>query len=98
MGFFSGGGGGAAGIGGSTGATDNAILRADGTGAATLQNCDLNVDDATTTTQNNVAITNQHSGQTNSALVLTPKGTGLLLSGRSLTGPARAGMREEQKR
>lgn len=89
MGFF--GGGAAAGIGGSTGATDNAILRADGTGAATLQNSDLNVDDATTTTQNNVAITNQHSGQTNSAIVLTPKGTGALIAGPKPDGTATGG-------
>jgi hypothetical protein len=91
MGFFGGGGGGSAGIGGSTGATDNAILRADGTGAATLQNSDLNVDDATTTTQNNVAITNQHSGQTNSALVLTPKGTGAFIVGPKPDGTATGG-------
>ena len=90
MGFF-GGGGSAGGIGGSTGATDNAILRADGTGAATLQNSDLNVDDATTTTQNNVAITNQHSGQTNSALVLTPKGTGAFIVGPKPDGTATGG-------
>jgi hypothetical protein len=45
MGFF-GGGGSAAGIGGSTGATDNAILRADGTGAATLQNSAIVIEDA----------------------------------------------------
>ena len=64
------------GIGGSTGATDRAILRASGTGGATAQNSALNVEDASTTTLNNVAITNQHSGQTNSALVLQPKGTG----------------------
>jgi hypothetical protein len=89
MGFF--GGGGSAGIGGSTGATDNAILRADGTGAATLQNSDLNVDDATTTTQNNVAITNQHSGQTNSALVLTPKGTGAFIVGPKPDGTTTGG-------
>jgi hypothetical protein len=44
MGFF--GGGGSAGIGGSTGATDNAILRADGTGAATLQNSAILIDDS----------------------------------------------------
>jgi hypothetical protein len=35
------------GVGGSTGATDNAILRADGTGGATLQNSVLTVDDTT---------------------------------------------------
>lgn len=68
------------GIGGSTGSVDNAILRADGTGGATLQSADISIDDATTSTQNNVAITNQHSGQTNSSLVLTPKGTGALLA------------------
>ena len=44
MGFF-GGGGASAGIGGSTGATDNAILRADGTGGATLQNSNIIIED-----------------------------------------------------
>lgn len=91
MGAFFGGGGASAGIGGSTGATDNAILRADGTGAATLQNSDLNIDDASTTTQNNVAITNQHSGQANSALVLTPKGTGAFIVGPKPDGTATGG-------
>lgn len=89
MGFF--GGGGASGIGGSTGATDNAILRADGTGAATLQNSDLNIDDASTSTQNNVAITNQHSGQTNSALVSTPKGDGAFIVGPKPDGGTTGG-------
>ena len=46
MGFF--GGGGSAGIGGSTGATNNAILRADGTGAATIKNSSILIDDAVT--------------------------------------------------
>jgi len=76
-GFF--GGGGSAGIGGSTGATDNAILRADGTGAATLQNSDIIIDDASTSTENNVTIRNNHS-QTNSSIVLSPKGTGSFLA------------------
>jgi len=89
MGFFGGGEG--AGIGGSTGAIDNAILRANGTGANTLQNSDLNVDDATTTTQNNVAIANQHNGQTNSALVLTPKGTGAFIVGPKPDGISTGG-------
>ena len=75
---FFGGGGASVGIGGSTGATDNAILRADGTGGATLQNSDLIIDDATTTTQNNVTIANNHS-QTDSAFVLCPKGTGAFI-------------------
>jgi len=165
MGFF--GGGGSAGIGGSTGATDNAILRADGTGAATLQNSALNVEDAVSpfscagvastdvitavghnfvsnqgvifptltggsgltaattiyfvrdisgdtfkvstssggsavnfTTditagtviaiQASVSITNQH-GETNSALVLTPKGTGAFIVGPKPDGTATGG-------
>ena len=74
-----------------TGAVDNAILRADGTGGATLQNSDLNIDDATVSTQANVAITNQHSGQANSALVLTPKGTGALVVGPRPNGAASGG-------
>jgi len=74
-----------------TGAVDNAILRADGTGGATLQNSDLNIDDATVSTQANVAITNQHSGQTNSALVLTPKGTGAMIAGPKPDGTATGG-------
>lgn len=59
-----------------SGSVDNAILRADGTGGSTSQGSAINVEDASTTTLNNVALTNQHSGQTNSALVLQPKGTG----------------------
>jgi len=39
-------GGGAAGIGGSSGSVDNAVLRADGTGGATIQSSDLAVSDA----------------------------------------------------
>jgi hypothetical protein len=81
----------AAGVSGSTGSTDNAILRADGTGGATLQNSDLVIDDATTSTQNNVAITNQHSGQTNSSLVLSPKGTGAFILGPKPDGAATGG-------
>ena len=81
----------AAGVGGSTGSVDNAILRADGTGGATLQSANISIDDATTSTQNNVAITNQHSGQTNSALVLTPKGTGALIAGPKPDGTTTGG-------
>jgi hypothetical protein len=68
-----------AGVGGGTGSTDNAILRADGTGGSTLQDSALVIDDATTSTQANVAIRNNHS-ETNSALVLSPKGTGALIA------------------
>jgi len=74
-----------------TGSVDNAILRADGTGGATLQNSDLNIDDATVSTQANVAITNQHSGQANSALVLTPKGNGALVAGPKPDGTVTGG-------
>jgi len=35
-----------AGVGGSTGSTDNAVLRADGTGGATLQNTGVTIDDS----------------------------------------------------
>ena len=80
----------AAGLSG-TGSVDNAILRADGTGGATLQNSGIVIDDATTSTQNNVAITNQHSGQTNSALVLSPKGTGAFIAGPKPDGTATGG-------
>jgi hypothetical protein len=78
-------------IAGTTGAVDNAIIRADSTGGATVQSSDLNVDDATTSTQNNVAITNQHSGQTNSSLVLSPKGTGSFILGPKPDGTISGG-------
>lgn len=44
------GSGGGGGIGGSTGATDNAILRADGTGGSTLQTSGITIADGTTGT------------------------------------------------
>jgi hypothetical protein len=80
-----------AGIAGSTGSVDNAILRADGTGGATLQDSGIVIDDATTSTQNNVAIVNAHAGQTNSALVLSPKGTGAFIAGPKPDGTATGG-------
>jgi hypothetical protein len=49
------------------------------------------IDDATTSTQANVAIVNSHAGQTNSALVLTPKGTGALILGPKPNGAASGG-------
>jgi phage gp37-like protein len=66
----------AAGVSGST-STDNAIVRADST-ANTVQESALVIDDATTSTQNNVAVRNVHS-ETNSALVLCKKGTGAFI-------------------
>lgn len=74
-----------------SGSVDNAVLRADGTGGSTSQSSDLNIEDATTTTANNVTISNQHSGQTNSSLVLTPKGTGAFIVGPKPDGTASVG-------
>ncbi len=78
-------------IAGTLGTVDNAVPRADGVGGVTAQGSDINIDDATTTTQNNVAITNQHSGQTNSALVLSPKGNGAFILGPKPNGAASGG-------
>ena len=79
-----------AGVGGSTGATDNVILRSDGTGGAAVQDSALVIDDATTSTQNNVALRNNHS-ETNSAIVITGKGTGSLIWGPKPDGTAVGG-------
>jgi len=79
------------GIGGTLGTVDNAVPRADGVGGYTAQGSDIIIDDATTTTQNNIAIRNDHSGQTNSALVLTPKGTGAFILGPKPDGTATGG-------
>jgi len=76
---------------GTVGTTANAVVRASGTGGVTASGSDLVVDDATTSIQNNIAITNQHSGQTNSALVLSPKGTGAFIVGPKPDGTATGG-------
>ena len=65
--------------GGSVGAVDNAVLRAD-VGTGIVQNSGIIIDDVVTATQDNVAIRN-NSAATNSALVLTPKGTGAFILG-----------------
>jgi hypothetical protein len=78
-------------IAGTLGTVDNAVPRADGTGGVTAQGSDIVIDDATTSTANNVAITNQHAGQTNSSLVLSPKGTGALILGPKPNGAASGG-------
>lgn len=78
-------------IGGSTGSTDNAMLRADGTGGATIQSSDISIDDATISTQANVTVANIHSGQTNSSLVLSPKGTGAFILGPKPDGATAGG-------
>jgi hypothetical protein len=56
-----------------------------------VQGSDIIIDDATTSTQNNVAIRNDHTSQTNSALVLTPKGTGAFILGPKPDGTTTGG-------
>jgi hypothetical protein len=80
----------AGGVGGGTGSTDNSILRSDGTGGSTLQDSALVIDDATTSTQANVALKNNHS-ETNSSLVWTGKGTGALIWGPKPDGTSTGG-------
>lgn len=68
-----------AGIGGSTGSTDNAILRADGTGGATLQNSAFVIADIATASPNNTVnhASIQATGTTSNVSVsVVPKGTG----------------------
>jgi len=77
-------------ISGSTGSTDNAILRADGTGGSTMQSSDIVIDDATTSTQANVAIRNVHSSSS-SSIVITPKGNGALIFGPKPDGTSTGG-------
>lgn len=69
---------GSAGIGGSTGATDNAILRADGTGGATLQNSPVTIADTTGAMAGPSA--------TNWTLTATGTGKGLLLGTDGVAG------------
>ena len=75
--------------GGSVGAVDNAVLRAD-VGTGIVQNSGIIIDDVATATQDNVAIRN-NSAATNSALVLTPKGTGAFILGPKPDGTAVGG-------
>jgi hypothetical protein len=83
--------GGAGTIAGTLGTVDNAVPRADGTGGITAQGSAISIDDATLSTQANVAITNQHPSETNSALVLTPKGTGAFILGPKPDGTVTGG-------
>lgn len=79
-----------------TGSVDNAVLRADGTGGATLQSSALTISDLATSspnnTVNNVSIT-PTGGTTNVSLTLLPKGSGALTlripSGTAAGGNAR---------
>lgn len=81
----------AGGIAGSTGSVDNSVLRADGTGGATLQSSAIVIGDAATSASNSVTISVNHAGQTNSALVLNPMGTGALIAGPPPDGTAVGG-------
>lgn len=70
---------GGSGIGGSTGSIDNLILRADGTGGATLQNSNWSVPDVYTASPNATVnhLSLQATGSTtNVSVSIVPKGTG----------------------
>jgi hypothetical protein len=67
-------------ISGTSGTTDNGIVRADGTGGGAVQGSSIVIDDIDATTQPNVAIRNVDPA-TNSAFVITPKGTGAFIVG-----------------
>ncbi len=75
-----------------TGSTDNAVLRADGAGGATLQSSAIVIDDLYTTSPNstvNTVCLKPTGGTTNVNLALVPKGTGaftLAVPDSSITG------------
>lgn len=64
----------ASGIGGSTGATDNAILRADGTGGSTMQSSGITIDDSDNIQGAATGLT--VSTATNGNITLNPGGSG----------------------
>ena len=78
----------ASGIGGTTGSTDNALLRSDGTGGATVQTSTVTIDDSGNVAHANWSIsTATYSGRnyariaslaSNASLILTPSGNGYL--------------------
>ena len=68
-----------AGVGGSTGATDNVILRSDGTGGTSVQDSAFVIPDNATASPNNTvnhASIQATGGTTNVSVSLVPKGTG----------------------
>ena len=77
-------------INGTVGTVDNAIPRADGTGGSALQGSSIVIDDIDATTQQNVAIRNVDPA-TNSAFVITPKGTGAFIIGPKPDGGTTGG-------
>jgi hypothetical protein len=78
------------GIGGTTGATDNALLRADGAGGATVQTSTVTIDDSGNASHTNWTVgSGTYSTRTyarigavasNLALILSPTGTGFISS------------------
>jgi hypothetical protein len=77
-------------ISGTSGTTDNGIVRADGTGGGAVQGSSIVIDDIDATTQPNVAIRNVDPA-TNSAVVITPKGTGAFILGPKPDGTTTGG-------
>jgi hypothetical protein len=77
-------------ISGTSGTTDNGIVRADGTSGSAVQGSSIVIDDIDTTTQQNVAIRNVDPA-TNSAIVLTPKGSGAFIVGPKPDGATTGG-------
>jgi len=78
-------------INGSAGTTDNGIVRADGTGGGAVQGSAIVIDDIDATTQQNVAIRNVDPAA-NSAVVITPKGTGAFILGPKPDGTTAGGV------
>ena len=77
-------------ISGTSGTVDNGIVRADGTSGGAVQGSSIVIDDETASTQQNVAIRNVDPA-TNSAVVITPKGTGAFILGPKPDGLAAGG-------
>jgi hypothetical protein len=71
-------GAGGGGIGGSTGATDNAVLRADGAGGATLQASNLTIPDDAATTEVGYLNIPQNSQSADYPIVLADRGKHIL--------------------
>jgi hypothetical protein len=88
------------GIGGSTGATDNRLLRSDGTGGATLQATGITVDDANNVsgvrTLSSDAITTSSNtftfGSTFAGFFTTLSGTALSIGNGTVTSPGSVGL------
>lgn len=79
------------GIGGGTGATDNAVLRADGTGNATLKTSTIIISDLSNSTQNTTMISVDDGVTANISIAVNPKGTGAFILGPLPDGTAAGG-------